>query len=256
MVKIHKSELIKYPHGFSTRIGGVSRGIYASLNLGMNRGDVTEDVTTNWKLFLDETGIGYKPFVCGRQVHGNTVHIAERKDAREAFGPGELITADGYVTNIKGLPLAIFTADCLPVLMEDIKAGVVGAIHCGWRSTVADIEKNAVDAFLSLGADPKDIKVAIGPAIRACCFEVGAEVIDAVTELIGKGHDDLYNLKANGKYMLDLGAVVAVRMMQLGIREENIEIVGECTMCNPDIYYSHRYSNGARGSLACAISIN
>ncbi len=255
MRRFHTSNIISAPHGFSTRIGGVSKGIYASLNLGMNRGDSNEDVTENWRIFLDETGIGYKPFVCGKQVHGNTVHIADIKDARPAFGPGELIEADGYVTNVKDLPLAIFTADCVPVLMEDEQAGVVGAVHCGWRSTVDDIEKNAIDAFVSLGSEVKDIKVAIGPAIRRCCFEVGEEVIEAVNNLIGLGHEDLYNIKDNGKYMLDLSGVVKVRMIQLGVEPDNIEIVGGCTLCNPDIYYSHRYSEGARGSLASAICI-
>lgn len=254
--RFHSSALIKSPHGFSTRLGGVSKGIFASLNLGMNRGDEVALVTENWRIFLDNTGIGYKPFVCGKQVHGNTVHISTIQDARPAFGPGELIEADGYVTNVKDLPLAIFTADCVPVLMEDEVSGIVGAIHCGWRSTVADIEKNAVDAFISLGGSPENIKLAIGPAIRRCCFEVGEEVIEAVVSLIGVGHDKLYNLKDNGKYMLDLSEVVRVRFAQLGIKSENMEIVGGCTLCRPDLYYSHRYGGATRGSLASAICLN
>lgn len=255
MDRFHSSKLIKSPHGFSTREGGVSKGIYASLNLGMNRGDDVAAVTENWRLFLDATGIGYRPFVCGRQVHGSTVHVATAEDARPAFGPGELIDADGYVTNVKDLPLAIFTADCVPVLMEDSLAGVVGAIHCGWRSTVADIEKSAIDAFISLGSNPENIRLAIGPAIRNCCFEVGEEVIEAVDRLIGIKKDGLYYRKDNGKYMLDLAETVKIRFSQLGVRPEHMDIVGECTLCNPKMYYSHRFGGSARGSLASAICI-
>ena len=247
---------ISSPHGFSTRIGGVSCEEFSFLNLGMNRGDVKERVTENWRRFMEAAGVGYRPFVCGRQVHENHVHIAAAEDARWAYGPGELIEADGYVTNVKGLPLGIFTADCVPVLLEDIKAGVVGAVHCGWRSTVADIEGEAIDKMCRLGAHPENIHIAIGPAINKCCFEVGREVIDAVNKLIGSEiASEFYDLKSDGKYMLDLKGVVAKRFMQLNVQKENIEMTGGCTMCNPDRYYSHRAGKDKRGSLACVIAL-
>ena len=282
-VVIDTSAILSSPHGFSTRIGGVSDDVYKSLNLGMNRGDVKERVIENWRRFMEECGIGYRPFVCGKQVHGNNVHVATRADARWAYGPGELIEADGYVTREADLPLAIFTADCVPLLLEDDKNGVIGAIHCGWRSTVADIEGAAIAKMCSLGADTDTIKASIGPAIGRCCFEVGPEVIEAVNNLVGPkaieavnnlagskkaddhgtivteeadnltGTNTYYTLKPNGRYMLDLKGIVALRLTQLGIREENIDFAGGCTMCNPKIYYSHRYSSGSRGSLASII---
>lgn len=255
-VQVDTSDIIKSKHAFSTRIGGISDNEFASLNLGMNRGDNPIRVTENWRRFLEKADIGYKPFVCGKQVHGNVVHVATRDDARPAYGDGELIEADGYVTREKELPLAIFTADCVPVLLEDRGAGVVGAVHCGWRSTVADIEHNAIEKMVELGAKACDIRVAIGPAIDKCCFEVGAEVIESVTALIGaKESAALYEQKENGKYMLDLRGVVACRFEQLGVPKENIDNVGECTMCHPKKYYSHRYSNGSRGSLASVIEL-
>lgn len=253
---IIKSNLIKSCHGFSTRLGGVSEGIFESLNLGMNRGDDREKVTENWNIFLDAADINIREFVCGKQIHSNIVHIAGAKDMRPAYGPGELIEADGYVTNERNVPLAIFVADCIPLLLEDTINGVIGAVHCGWRGTVADIEKNAIDAMAGLGAEPKNITAAIGPAIERCCFEVGEEVIDAAKQLIGEEECiSLYtdSKKNSGKYMLDLKAVLRARLLQLGLREENIDMVGGCTMCSPNRYYSHRYSNGARGSLACVI---
>lgn len=250
-----KSSNLVYPHGFSTRHGGVSKGIFSSLNLGMNRGDEPTDVTKNWEIFLNSTGIGYKPFVCGKQVHENHVHIAKLQDARLAYGVGELIEADGYVTNVPHLPIAIFTADCVPVLMEDCVNHIVGAIHCGWRSTVADIISNSIDAFSSLGSSPDNIHIAIGPAIDRCCFEVGSEVIEGCTTLLGYDCHEFYSLKENGKYMLSLRDVVKKRYIQLGVNADNIDFVGACTMCHPNDYYSHRASNNIRGSLASAISI-
>ena len=252
---IEKSTLIKCPHGFSTRLGGVSEGIYASLNLGMNRGDDKERVIKNWDLFLEASGIKTKEFVCGEQVHGNHVHIATTSDLRPAYGPGFMNTADGYVTIEENVPLAIFTADCVPILIEDPVRKAVGAVHSGWRSTVADIEKSAVDALILLGSDPQNLKIAIGPAIDRCCFEVGAEVIDGINSLLGPDAPDFYNLKPNGKYMLDLRGAVKHRFTQLGVPMESIELVGTCTMCHPERYYSHRFTNGARGSLAAVISL-
>lgn len=253
-VQIETSSKLIFPGAFSTRIGGISENEYASLNLGMNRGDIKERVTENWRRFMETAGMGYRPFVCGKQVHGNCVHIATSKDARLAYGEGQLIEADGYVTREEGLPLAVFTADCVPLLLEDDVAGVVGAVHCGWRSTVADIEKEAVSKMCSLGAKPANIKAAIGPAIDKCCFEVGPEVIEAVIKLIGSDEaEGFYSVKPSDKYMLDLRGVVACRLRQLGVPEENIDLVGGCTMCHPERYYSHRYSNGSRGSLASII---
>ena len=254
-----KSSIIKSNHGFSTRTGGVSNGVYSSLNLGMNRGDDEEKVTKNWQIFLEETGIGNIPFVSGKQVHGNYVHIADYSDAAKPYGNSELsmINADGYVTNKVNLPLAIFTADCVPVLMEDEKCGIVGAVHCGWRSAALDIEGEAVRAFESLGGKAENIKAAIGPSIGMCCFEVGSEVPEAFDSLFGRRMSEFYRLKENGKYNIDLQGLVAERFAFLGVPRENIEKVGSCTMCHPDKYYSHRYYNGGvRGSLASVIALS
>lgn len=260
-VETIKSSLISCAHGFSTRKGGVSDGMFESLNLGMNRGDIKERVTENWNRFLDSCGIKERSFVCGRQVHGNTVITAGRKDMRPAFGKGDMNECDGYVTDERGVALAIFTADCVPLLLEDSKAHVIGAVHCGWRSTVADIEKNAIDAMVKLGAKPSDIHAAIGPAIDKCCFEVGPEVIEAVCDLLQDEAGDFYVKKsaapfdATEKFMLDLRGVVEKRLIMLGVDPANIEKVGGCTMCDPENFYSHRGTKGNRGSMACIISM-
>ena len=252
-VETVKSDIISYPHGFSTRYGGVSNGVYESLNLGMNRGDDEDKVKENYRRFLRSCGIDKEEFVCGEQVHGSNVMIVGREHARKPYGYTELFRADGYVTSESGIPLVIFIADCIPLLMADEKAGVIAAVHSGWRGTVQDIEKNAVDAMISLGASYENIRACIGPAIGRCCFEVGGEVIEAVKQLLGDDPADLYDKKENGKFMLDLQGVLKRSLMNTGIWESNIDIISECTMCIHDKYWSHRYTGGVRGSLAAVI---
>ncbi len=250
-----RSALIRCPHGFSTRMGGVSEGIYASLNLGMNRGDDPEKVRENFRRFLDACGIRETAFVCGKQVHENHVMTVGREHAREPYGYEELFVADGYVTAEKNVPLVIFTADCIPLLMADEQAGVVAAVHSGWRSTVLDIEKNAVEAMTALGAKRENIKACIGPAIGQCCFEVGPEVIEGVDALLDGNAADLYRGKANGKFMLDLKGVVKRSMIRTGLLEHNIDVIADCTMCMPEKYWSHRMIGSGRGSQAAVIML-
>ena len=258
-----KSNVLTYPHGFSTRTGGVSEGIYKSLNLGMKLGDDWRRVWENYNRFLSSVGIKQRDFVCGNQVHGNSVHIATSKDLRVAYGKGNICEVDGYVTNEPGVPIVVFTADCVPVLLEDRKHGVIGALHCGWRSTVADIEKEGIDKMVLLGARKENIHIAIGPAIEASCFEVGSEVVEAAEKLIGGAASRFYEKETDkvtgeiirGKFLLNLKGIIKERFTQLGVKEEFIEIINECTMCNPDKFWSHRYTKGQRGSQASIISI-
>ena len=258
-----KSHILTYPHGFSTRTGGVSEGIYKSLNLGMKLGDNWRRVWENYNRFFASAGIKQRDFVCGNQVHGNSVHIATSKDLRAAYGKGDVLEVDGYVTSEPGVPIVVFTADCVPVLLEDRNHGVIGALHCGWRSTVADIEKEGIDKMVLLGAKADNIHIAIGPAIETSCFEVGSEVIEAAEMLVGGCVSNFYEKETDmvtgenikGKYLLNLKGIIKERFIQLGVKEENIDIINECTMCNPEKFWSHRYTKGQRGSQASVISI-
>ena len=255
-VQIIRSSLLTSRHGFSTRLGGVSQGNFESLNLGANRGDPMENVAANWRRFGAAVGVDTARFVHGRQVHGAEVRVAVRADAHTITEPAAWDGADGYVTNVPGLTLAVFTADCTPLLMEERQAGVVAAVHCGWRSTVADIEKNAVEAMVSLGARPDRIRAAIGPGIRQCCFQTGPEVPEAIDALLG-GVAGLYAPDENesGKFRVDLPGAVRRRLCQLGLLEENIDELGVCTMCRPDLFWSHRAMGTARGSQANVIAL-
>ena len=158
-------------HAFSTRLGGVSTGVLESLNLSVRRGDTPENVRENWRRLGAAAGLDLTRAVYARQVHSADVHIAHAADAQ----PPEMeprFTCDGFVTNEPGVPLAVFMADCLPALLHDPVAGVIGAVHCGWRGSVADILGAAVAQMCALGAHPADIRAAIGPGIGALSHEL------------------------------------------------------------------------------------
>ena len=231
--------------------------MFRSLNLGANRGDSLANVEENWRRFGQAVGVDTARTVHGRQSHGVTVRIAHRGDEHAIGESAAWDEADGYVTAERGLPLVVFTADCTPLLMQDPAAGVVAAVHCGWRSTVADIEKNAVEAMASLGSRPEDIRAAIGPGIRQCCFQTGPEVPTAVEELLGGDTAGLIrpDESAPGKFRVDLPGTVRRRLLQLGLKEENIDELGVCTMCRQDLFWSHRAMGAARGSQANVIAL-
>lgn len=253
-----KSDILSCPHGFSTRLGGVSEGIFESLNLGrLEMGDDPEKVQENWAIFGRAVGIDTRRFVHGKQVHGNMVRIASRADAHAITEPASWEGTDGYVTNEPGVPLAVFTADCVPLLLQDPVAGVVGAVHCGWRPTAADIVKNALEAMVSLGAAPENIRAAIGPSIRRCCFQTGPEVPEAFEALLGGDAQGLYgpDPAQAGKFRVDLPGTVERRLCQLKVRPEHIQQIGGCTMCRPETYWSHRALGLARGSQASIIML-
>ena len=190
-----------------------------------------------------------------RQVHGTQVRIVTSADKHVCMStvPYE---ADGIVTAEKGLPIFCFIADCVPVLLCDPAAGVIGAIHCGWRSSVGDILGVAVENMRSLGARPAQIRAAIGPSIGACCFETDDDVPAAITAWLGSGNTDgLFVRRQDGKTMVDLRLANARRLCQLGVPVKNIDLSDECTYCSHDKYWSHRYTRGRRGSQAAVIML-
>ena len=249
------SGILRSPHGFSTRYGGISGGIYESMNLSAAFTDDPENVQENWRRFLCSCGIPGDRVVIGKQIHSAIVHVAGASDLRDPADLSDRIEADGYVTKEKGVPLAVTTADCVPVLLEDRVHGVIGAIHSGWRGTVQDINGEAIRKMTELGADPAEIRAAIGPAIDRCCFEVGEEVIRGIARLLSSDASGFYEKKTNGKYLLDLRGVVRARYLELGLLPEHIETIGGCTMCENRKYWSHRATNGIRGSMASVIML-
>lgn len=248
------SDKIKFRHAFTTRYGGVSRGALASLNLGSNRGDEPENVRENWTRVCALMGVGPDDCAVTQQVHGSAVKTVTAEDKHVCMSdvPYE---ADGIVTAEKGMPIWCFVADCVPVLLCDSENGVAGAVHCGWRSSAADILKNAVEQMESLGAKRESICAAIGASIGRCCFETDRDVPDAIEKYLSGDTDALWTVRSDGKYMVDLRRANARRLVQLGIRPENIDVSEECTYCSHDKYWSHRYSKGQRGSQGAVIVV-
>lgn len=248
------SSNISAVHAFTTRFGGVSEGIYSSLNLGQNLGDEPARVQENFRLL--GAALGFEPgeLVFSRQVHKTDVRLVGKADRHEPYAPTPY-EADGLITAEKGVPLIIVTADCVPILLHDPVREAIGAVHAGWRGTVADIIGKAVAEMHSLlGCSPLNIRAVIGPCISLCCFETGPEVPEAVKSALG---DDasLFIQPSADKYMVDLKGINKRLLERAGVLPGNIETSDECTSCLSNKYWSHRATKGKRGSQASVIML-
>lgn len=252
------SDKIKARHAFTTRYGGVSTGDFASLNFGSNRGDAQENVAENYSRVCALFGVGRDDTAVTRQVHGNEVRVVTSAD-KHITGTPTPYEADGLITTERGLPIACFVADCVPALLCDAAAGIIAAVHCGWRSSVADILGVTVEKMCALGAHVEDICCAQGASIGRCCFETDDDVPRAVSRYLGGAVDGLFDKRADGKTMVDLRAANARRLLQLGLRAGNLDVSSECTMCSHDKYWSHRYTQRrglGRGNLGAFIMLD
>ena len=252
------SSVIPARHLFTTRYGGVSTGDYASLNLGSNRGDAQENVAENYRRLAALFGVGRDDCAVTKQVHGTEVRVVTSAD-KHICGSKTPYEADGLVTTERGLPILCFVADCVPALLCDAEHGVIAAVHCGWRSSVADILGVTVEKMCALGAEPESICAAMGASIGRCCFETDDDVPDAVKKYLGCDAEEFFDRRPGGKTMVDLRAANAMRLRQLGLRAENIDVSHECTMCSHEKYWSHRYTQRmgqGRGSLAAGIVLD
>ena len=246
------STVLPARHAFFTRFGGVSEGPFASLNFGSNLGDEPAHVRENYRRASALMGADIDGCAVTRQVHGNVVRIVTAADRHVCMSPVPY-EADGIVTAERGLPLFCFTADCVPALLLDPEHGVAGAGHCGWRSSVADILRVAIEQMELLGARRESLRAALGPAIGACCFETDDDVPEAVSRCLGGDTAGLFVRRPDGKTLVDLRGANRRRLLQLGLSEEHIDCSDECTVCSHDKYWSHRYTKGKRGSQAACI---
>jgi len=244
---------IEAAHAFTTRLGGVSRGIFESLNLGLSVGDDRADVMRNYAAVCGFLGIATEDIVFSRQVHSARIRVAGRADRGALFG-ASACEADGIVTADAGVALAVFAGDCAPILLHDPVAGAVGAVHAGWRGTVADIAGAAVRKMAGeFGCVPSDVRAAIGPCISKCCFETGRDVAGALcAALPGAEGSCIAPCGGKGdKYMVDIKEANRLLLQRAGVRD--IELSDECTSCRCDKYWSHRRTDGKRGSQAAII---
>lgn len=243
-------------HGFSTRIGGVSKGIFTSLNLGSTRGDDSNCVKENYRRFCAAIGADVHRVVMTNQIHSTIIRTATLSDVKNDLFDPEGYDCDGLITNDSGLALTIFSADCIPVLLYDPVKKVIAAVHAGWRGTAGDIAGKAARLMQEdYDSDPGDILAAIGPGISQCCFETHADVPDAMIDILGNLAKPYIACLENGKFKVDLKGINAALLMRAGVSPEHIEISTDCTACLPDKYWSHRVTQGHRGSQAAILQL-
>lgn len=245
-------------HGFSTRLGGVSRGHCASMNFGHSVGDDVSSVEENFRIFSAALGVNPENIVLSQQTHTKNIRIITKEDkGKGLWRERDYSDIDGLVTNEKGIVLVTQYADCTPLAFFDPVKRVVATSHAGWRGTVAEIAKETVKAMVeNFGSDPKDILAGIGPNIAKCCYEVDDPVINEIKKLSYLDFDTCYFEKGNGKYMLDLREVNRQIMINSGIKPCNIDVADLCTCCHSDVFHSHRATKGKRGTLALMISLD
>ena len=240
-------------HGFSTRLGGVSKEHLASMNLSFSRGDDRENVLENHRRFAAALGYDEKKLVFSDQVHLANFHKVTKEDCGKGIvRESDIKEIDGLVTNEPGIPMITFYADCVPLFFYDPVKKVIAMAHSGWRGTVERIGAKMV-AFMEAeyGSEGKDILCAIAPSICQKCYEVSEDVALHFLEVFGDGYgEELLYRKENGKYQLNLHKACEITLLEAGISKEHLDITDLCTCCNPEFFFSHRASRGMRGNLA------
>lgn len=244
-------------HAFFTKKGGVSEGAFESLNFAVGIGDIKdseENVLENHRRAASLFGLTEGDICRSYQTHTDVVEIASSADrGRGLIIPQYDHGVDGMVTEERNLLLSVRSADCVPILLCDIEKNVCGAVHAGWRGTVAGIAKNAVEKMVSLGAKRDNIVAAIGPCIGSCCYEVGNELFDAFCDK-NQEYSRFFTEKGD-KFMLDLNMANCEILKEAGLLDENISVSGICTKCNCDQFFSHRVSGPVRGTMSAFICL-
>lgn len=246
-------------HCFSTRLGGVSEGIFSTMNLSFTRGDREEAVRENYRRLAEAAGFSCADLVCSDQTHTTNLRVVTEADRGKGFTrPRDYTDIDGLVTNVPGLVLATFYADCVPLYLVDPVRRCIGLSHGGWRGTVGRIGEKTVELMReTYGSDPADLYAAIGPSICQDCYEVSEDVIGQFQESFARNQwQELYYPKPNGKYQLNLWKAHELTFLEAGIKKDRIAVTDICTCCNPDLLFSHRASHGKRGNLGAFLMLN
>ncbi len=244
-----KSELLKaVTHGFTSKLGGVSCGKVKGLNLGFRVGDDRESVKNNYKLVSKDLKMPFENIIAAKQVHSGDIRVVgECEKGCGVSKADDVFECDGLITATPNIPLCVFYADCVPILLADTNAGVIGAVHSGWRGTAKQIVGKAVDVMCNqFGASPQSIKAAIGPSIGKCCFETGEEVA-------ARFDDDLSIYLGNGKFKVDLWEANRRILASKGLNMSNIDVFELCTVCNNDSLYSYRTHGESTGRMGAFI---
>lgn len=253
--KFEKTSLVKV--AFTTRMGGVSKGQFASMNVSTTNGDNLDDVKKNYEILGNAVGFDFKKTVLSRQTHTDNIRIVKEDDiGKGLLKERDYDDVDGLITNISGVTLVTQFADCTPLLFLDPENKVIANVHSGWRGTVQQIGKRAVEIMQKeFGSKPANIIAAIGPCINKCCYEVDDPVYKEFAKQEVFSLEKVFTKKENGKFMLDLVEANKEILLSAGIREENLDISDLCTHCSSHIFHSHRATAGKRGNLGAFITL-
>ncbi len=247
-------------HLFSTRIGGVSEGDLGSMNLSYTRGDKKENVDENFKRIADILRCKPEDFVLSHQTHTTNVRaVTEADKGKGIIRERDYEDVDGLITNIPGIVLSTFYADCVPLYFLDPVKKAIGLSHSGWRGTVNKMGKVTVDKMINeYGCNPKDMIAVIGPSICVDCYEVSMDVAQEFMTAFAdaENFDKIVIPKNEEKAMLDLWQANLAVLTEAGIPKENITLPDLCTSCNKELLFSHRASNGKRGNLGAFLVLN
>ncbi|HEY9899670.1 MAG TPA: peptidoglycan editing factor PgeF [Pantanalinema sp.] len=226
-------------HAFSTRLGGTSEAPFAGLNLGLSAGDARDRVLSNRERFVAAAGFS-GPIQVAHQVHGAEVHAAPVPQGAK----GDVVITDRPAT-----PVGVFVADCVPILMEDARTGAVAAVHAGWRGTAQKAVMAAVEAMEArFGTRPEDLRAAIGPSIKGCCYRVGPEVVAALAHLSAPGAVVRREGEAT---FVDLQEANRQLLVSAGVAE--VHVSGMCTHCASDLFFSYRRDGERSGRMLAVI---
>lgn len=255
------SEISFIQHGFSTRLGGVSCGHFASMNLGSDAiqdGDAPENIQENFRRIADSIGIETASIVISKQVHKTNIRLVNESDrGKGLLRERDFDEIDGLITNTPKVTLVTKYADCVPLYFVDTVKKAIGLTHSGWRGTVMKIGKITIERMQEeFDSNPEDIIAVIGPSICKDCYEVGEEVAKEFMNAFDENtNNDIIFDKGNGKYLCDLWAANRAVLSEAGLKSENIHTSQVCTACNSELLFSHRKSGGKRGSLAAFLAI-
>lgn len=245
-----------FANGFSTRGGGISPMPTDALNLAGFNEDSAANILENRRRFLKLFPGEWSLAGCW-QVHGADIRMVN--DAVQAqvrpYATGDDDRCDALLTNLPHTLLAVKTADCVPILMGDARTGACAAVHAGWRGTVASIAAHGLQRMIQeFGTRPAEVRVAIGPAAGACCYEVGGEVIDAFKERF-PGSDDLFTATREGHARIDLFKANRQQLTKMGVAAERIHTSPLCTMCRTDLFFSYRREKSLHGKVGRLMAV-
>lgn len=244
-------------HCFTTRQGGVSEGIFESLNLSFSRGDKREAVEENFHRVAKALGTEYENFVFTDQTHTTNVIRVGKEDAGKGLIRERGYTdVDGLITNEPGIVLSTFYADCVPLYFVDSVHRAIGLSHSGWRGTVGRMGQVTLEAMRrEFGTKPEEVICAIGPSICQSCYEISEDVAKEFQKEFPNYKKEILIDKGNGKYQLDLWRTNEIILLEAGVKPEHLAVTNICTCCNEKLLFSHRASHGKRGNLGAFLAL-